>query len=68
MDQKIAGHHKAWKHQSNGNLLPNNTDLEIEFRKDLSEATKLFAEESARKFNVASHVDVSVHILSLVKT
>lgn len=65
MDQKIAVHHEAWKHQSNPNLLPNGKHLEIEFLRDLPEATKLFMEESARKFDVANDVDVSFHILSV---
>lgn len=64
MDQRIVGHHEAWKHQSNPNLLPNGKHLEIEFLKDLPETTRNFAEQSARQFDVASDVEVSVHILS----
>lgn len=63
IDQVIVGHHEAWKHQSNPNLLPNGQHLEIEFLKDLPEATKLLAEESARNFNVADDSDVSVHFI-----
>lgn len=63
MDQRIIGHHEAWKHQSNPNLLPNGKHLEIEFLKEISEATKSFVEQSAREFDVASDVEVSVHCL-----
>lgn len=59
-DEKIVNHHESWKHQFNPNLLPNGKHLEIEFLKDLSEDTKLLAEESARKFDIASEDDVSV--------
>lgn len=65
MDQVLVGHHEAWKHQSNPNLLPNGKHLEIEFLKDLPDAVKLVTLESARKFNVASDDDVSFYILSI---
>ncbi|XP_037028703.1 uncharacterized protein LOC119068943 [Bradysia coprophila] len=56
-DQIIVSHHEAWKHQSNPNLLPNGKHLDIEFLKDLSDDTKRLAEESARKFDIASDDD-----------